>query len=69
MIDTPKSPRPRASGRVIRSAIFTLVAFAFAFLFRPDGLGIFVGLAVFQVAPGGPVITSPAPATLGAPGA
>jgi hypothetical protein len=27
----------------------TLIAFGFGILLRPDGLGIFVGLAVFQL--------------------
>jgi hypothetical protein len=29
--------------------LITVVAFGCAFLLRPDGLGVFVGLAVFQV--------------------
>lgn len=32
-----------------RLAAITLIAFGCAFLLRPDGLGVFVGLAVFQV--------------------
>jgi hypothetical protein len=36
-------------GVFLRLGAVTLIAFAFAFLSRPDGLGIFVGLAVFQV--------------------
>lgn len=32
-----------------RLAAITAVAFGCAFLLRPDGLGVFIGLAVFQV--------------------
>jgi|SRR3954469_590187 len=32
-----------------RLGLITVVAFGCAFLLRPDGLGVFVGLAVFQV--------------------
>jgi hypothetical protein len=32
-----------------RLGLITVIAFACAFLLRPDGLGVFVGLAVFQV--------------------
>lgn len=39
----------RSAGNVLgRLALITLLAFAFAFLVRPDGLGVFIGLAVFQ---------------------
>ena len=33
----------------VRLAVITAIAFGCAFLLRPDGLGVFVGLAVFQV--------------------
>lgn len=36
-------------GVVMRLGAITLVAFAIALLVRPDGVGIFVGLAIFQV--------------------
>ena len=36
-------------GVFMRLGAVTLVAFAFALLVRPDGVAIFVGLAVFQV--------------------
>jgi len=32
-----------------RLGLITVIAFGCAFLLRPDGLGVFVGLAVFQV--------------------
>ena len=32
-----------------RLGVITAIAFGCAFLLRPDGLGVFVGLAVFQV--------------------
>lgn len=39
----------RSAGNVLgRLALISLLAFVFAFLFRPDGLGVFIGLAVFQ---------------------
>lgn len=34
---------------LVRLAIVTAFAFAFGLLIRPDGLGVFAGLAVFQV--------------------
>jgi hypothetical protein len=34
---------------LLRLAVVTALAFGFGLLIRPDGLGIFVGLAVFQV--------------------
>jgi hypothetical protein len=36
-------------GVMARLGVVTLVAFGFGLLLRPDGLGIFVGLAVFQI--------------------
>ncbi|HJQ02382.1 MAG TPA: hypothetical protein VJ851_12335 [Jatrophihabitans sp.] len=33
----------------LRLAVITAIAFGCALLLRPDGLGVFVGLAVFQV--------------------
>ncbi len=40
----------RSAGNVLgRLALITLLALAFAMLIRPDGLGVFLGLAVFQV--------------------
>jgi hypothetical protein len=36
-------------GVLMRLGSVTLIAFAVALLFRPDGLGVFVGLGVFQV--------------------
>ena len=34
---------------LVRLRGITLVAIAFALLIRPDGLGVFAGLAVFQI--------------------
>lgn len=36
-------------GVMARLALITLIAIAIGFLIRPDGLGVFVGLAVFQI--------------------
>jgi hypothetical protein len=36
-------------GVMARLGLVTLIAFGFGILLRPDGLGIFVGLAVFQL--------------------
>lgn len=36
-------------GVVARLGLITLVAIALGFFVRPDGLGVFVGLAVFQI--------------------
>ena len=36
-------------GVLMRLSAITLLAFGFAFLVRPDGFGIFAGLAVFQI--------------------
>jgi len=36
-------------GVMTRLGAITLIAMGFGFLVRPDGLGVFVGLAVFQV--------------------
>ena len=36
-------------GVMVRLALVTLLALAVGLLLRPDGLGVFVGLAVFQV--------------------
>jgi hypothetical protein len=36
-------------GVMARLGLITLIAAAVGFLIRPDGLGVFVGLAVFQV--------------------
>lgn len=40
--------RALAFSAVGRLAIITVLAFGIALLIRPDGLGVFVGLAVFQ---------------------
>ncbi|HSL07415.1 MAG TPA: ATP synthase subunit I [Pseudonocardiaceae bacterium] len=46
--DDPHKKR-RSAGNVLgRLAIITLLALGFAMLLRPDGLGVFLGLAVFQ---------------------
>jgi ATP synthase I chain len=46
----PSGAKARFSTRVfLRLGAITLIAIGFALLIRPDGLGIFVGLAVFQV--------------------
>jgi hypothetical protein len=36
-------------GVMARLALITLIAIALGFFIRPDGLGVFVGLAVFQI--------------------
>jgi hypothetical protein len=36
-------------GVMARLAVITLLAIAIGFFIRPDGLGVFVGLAVFQI--------------------
>jgi hypothetical protein len=47
--DDPHKKR-RSAGNVLgRLAIITLLALGFAMLLRPDGLGVFLGLAVFQL--------------------
>jgi hypothetical protein len=39
----------RSAGNVLgRLAVITLLALGFAMLLRPDGLGVFLGLALFQ---------------------
>lgn len=46
----PTMSKRQFSQRVfMRLAFVTAIAFGFGLLVRPDGLGIFVGLAVFQV--------------------
>ncbi len=46
--DDPRKKR-RSAGNVLgRLALITLLAVAFAMLIRPDGLGVFLGLAAFQ---------------------
>lgn len=46
--DDPHKKR-RSAGNVLgRLALITLLAIAFAMLIRPDGLGVFLGLAAFQ---------------------
>ncbi len=46
----PGMTKGQFSQRVfLRLAVVTALAFGFGLLIRPDGLGIFVGLAVFQV--------------------
>jgi hypothetical protein len=46
--DDPHKKR-RSAGNVLgRLALITLLAVAFAMLIRPDGLGVFLGLAAFQ---------------------
>lgn len=46
----PTMSKRQFSQRVFfRLAFVTAIAFGFGLLIRPDGLGIFVGLAVFQV--------------------
>ncbi len=43
-------PKGKFSTRVfLRLGAITLIAVGFALLVRPDGLGIFIGLAIFQV--------------------
>ena len=43
-------PKGKFSSRVfLRLGAITLVAIGVALLVRPDGLGIFAGLAVFQI--------------------
>ena len=41
--------RSSAAACWCRLGLITLLAFALALLVRPDGLGVFAGLAVFQV--------------------
>ena len=36
-------------GVLLRLSVVTIIALALGFFFRPDGLGIFVGLAAFQI--------------------
>ncbi|WP_375479626.1 ATP synthase subunit I [uncultured Jatrophihabitans sp.] len=43
------SKRAFGGGVLMRLGAITLVAFALVLLVRPDGLGVFAGLAVFQV--------------------
>ena len=46
----PTQPKRRFSSRVfLRLGAVTLVAIGVALLVHPDGLGIFAGLAVFQI--------------------
>lgn len=47
---SPQMGRSQFSGRVlVRLGLITLLAFAVALLVRPDGFGVFAGLAGFQV--------------------
>lgn len=47
-VDKPIS-KGRFTGSVLgRLALITIIAFALALLFRPYGLGVFVGIALFQ---------------------
>ena len=48
MSDNPQRKRFRR-GVIARLGAITLIAIGVAVLWRPDGLGVFVGLAVFQV--------------------
>lgn len=41
--------RALAGSSIQRLALITLLAFALGFFVRPDGLGVFFGLAVFQL--------------------
>lgn len=41
--------RPLVFGALQRLAAITLVAFALAYIFRPEGLAVLAGLAAFQV--------------------
>jgi hypothetical protein len=43
------SKKAFGGGVLLRLGAITLVAFALVLLIRPDGLGVFAGLAVFQV--------------------
>jgi hypothetical protein len=43
-------PKAKFSGRVfLRLGAITLIAIGIALIIRPDGLGVFAGLAVFQI--------------------
>jgi ATP synthase I chain len=47
---SPHMGRSQFSGRVlVRLGLITMLAFAVALLVRPDGFGVFAGLAAFQV--------------------
>lgn len=47
---SPQMGRSQFSGGVlVRLGLITVVAFAVALLVRPDGFGVFAGLAAFQV--------------------
>jgi hypothetical protein len=47
---SPQMGRSQFSGRVlVRLGLITVLAFAVALLVRPDGFGVFAGLAAFQV--------------------
>jgi hypothetical protein len=47
---TTKASKARFSGSVLgRLAVITVIAFGCALLFRPPGLAVFAGLAVFQL--------------------
>lgn len=47
---TSTRPKRQFVGSVVgRLALITLIALSLALLFRPDGLGVIVGLAVFQL--------------------
>ena len=45
----PMTKKRLSYGVLMRLGAITLLAFGFALLVRPDGFGIFAGLAVFQV--------------------
>jgi hypothetical protein len=46
----PAMSKGQFSQRVLlRLGVVTALAFGFGLLFRPDGLGVFAGLAIFQV--------------------
>ncbi|TSD93960.1 hypothetical protein FOS14_21675 [Skermania sp. ID1734] len=47
--DTHPSKRKMAVSSASRLFIITAIALVIGFLLRPDGIGIFAGLAVFQV--------------------
>jgi hypothetical protein len=46
--DTPRKQQLALSS-MSRLALITFVALGFGLAFRPDGLGVFAGLAIFQV--------------------
>jgi hypothetical protein len=47
---TPTMTKGRFARRaLVRLSIVTAIALVFGLIFRPDGLGLFAGLAVFQV--------------------